>query len=430
MLKNSKERWKLLGVAAFTALNLVSCGWKEEPPIVMEKEPVILEIGVAQSQWKGAVDTLTEMYLAENPQVDEIRWNLISKRSYWDLMNMKLATGKLPDIMEVGAWEELEAWHSHLLPLDWFETMDGILPGLKEGGEYGEACYTAPVAIYGLGILYNMDLLKEAGWDRIPADRKELLSLCESLEKKGIYSFMNPYHDISSFAENSLLQMVSMKPNPKLYVQLMKKSNQKPIAEDLQWNAMMDFCDLTLLYGNRRPLQLDPDIARNYFYIQKYAMITNESSRSLIDMLEVNPQLPESISIGPFLFSEEEKDNRLLLDVVRLGVTSQCSHPEEAYKFLQWLITDEEALAYEKEFMGALPVTEKGCEKGLTAMAQAVYDSMNNQRTTGDIMGLLPMGLMEETGNCWASYMDGKLSREELFQVYETYWKQYTGQEY
>lgn len=430
MLEQSRKRLKLLGISAITVLSLVSCGCKEEPPVTEDRKPVILEIGVAESQWTGAVETLTEMYLSENPQVDDIHWNLISKRSYWDLMNMKLATGKLPDIMEVGAGEELSAWHSHLLPLDWFKSITGILPGLLEGGEYDTVCYTAPVAVYGLGILYNMDLLNEAGWNRVPVDRNELLSLCESLNEQGIYCFMNPYHDVSSFAENSILQMVSMKQNPKLYVQLMKKSNQKPITEDLQWNAMMDFCDLTLLYGNRRPLQLDPDIARNYFYIQKYAMITNESSRSLIDMLEVNPELLDSTSIGPFLFSEEEADNRLLLDVVRLGVTSQCEHPEEAYRFLQWLITDEKALAYEKEFMGALPVTEKGCEKGLTKMAQTVYDSMNNQRTTNDIMGLLPMGLMEATSNHWASYIDGKITREELFKVYETFWEQYAGQEY
>ncbi len=49
--------------------------------------------------------------------VDAINITQVSVQSYWSLMEMKLATGLMPDLMEIDEPYRLQQWKSHLLPL-------------------------------------------------------------------------------------------------------------------------------------------------------------------------------------------------------------------------------------------------------------------------------------------------------------------------
>ena len=197
------------------------------------KEPkgmVTLQVCIAESQWDQSIDGLTKLYLKEHPEIKDIEWILVRQNSYWDLMDMKLATGTLPDIMEAGAGEKLREWSVHLIQLDDLPVLTQMFPDVVEAGKIDGHYYSVPDAIYGMGILYNMELLKQAGWERVPRTKSQLKQLCEDLEKKDIFQFMNPYHEINTWVENGLLQMTALKPDPKLYIRRLKKNTQKPIV--------------------------------------------------------------------------------------------------------------------------------------------------------------------------------------------------------
>lgn len=423
------KKQRTMGIRVLALLTaccvLTACGFRQaeeiQPP--EKEEKIVLSICIAEAQWDDTIGELTELYLKSHPHIENIQWNLIQKTSYWDLMKMKLATGTLPDIMEVGVGAELEEWYPHLAKLDGMPVLDQIFPELLEEGKMEGHYYTVPQAIYGMGILYNSELLSQAGWDRLPQTKSELQALCQDLEEAGIYQFMNPYHEITTWVECGLLQMVSMKSNPKLYIRHLKRGNQKLISEDKEWSALLDFCDLTLEYGNRRPLQLNTSLARNYFYIGRYAMILNESARDLIGMREAGKGVDSAARIGPMLLSDEVEKNRLLMDTVRLGITAQSEHVQEAKEFLTWLISDEESLDYQKQQMGILPVIEEACDEGLSCMAQETYQYYLEGRMTDDLMGMLPLGVAESTSTAWAKYIAGEVSRDDLMNIYEEYWK-------
>lgn len=417
--RRKKVKFFLLLAACFL---LVGCTGKTEDA-VSPKEDVILSVCISEEQWNDAIGGLTRLYLKDHPEISDIQWTLVSKSTYWDLMKMKLATGKLPDIMEIGTGEELREWHSHLVPLDELPVLDGISQELLSQGIEDGRCYTIPQALYGRGILYNSELLSEAGWDRLPETYSELRSLCEMLEQKGINPFMNPYHEITTWVESGLLQMISMKRNPWLYLEHLKRANQKPLLEDKEWESLLDFCDLTLEYGNRRPLQLSTDLARNYFYIGRYAMFLNGSARDMAGMKKAGKGMENRAKIGPMLLSDNKDENLLLMDTVRLGITNQSEHIEEAKKFLTWLVSNEEAVEYQKKNMGILPAIEKLCINGLDSMANDTYQYWKEGKMTDDLMGALPLGAVEATSSEWARYIGGEIGREKLAEVYETYWK-------
>lgn len=396
------------------------------------KEPqgmVTLQVCIAESQWDQSIDGLTKLYLKEHPEIKDIEWILVRQNSYWDLMDMKLATGTLPDIMEAGAGEKLREWSAHLVQLDDLPVLTQMFPDVVEAGKIDGHYYSVPDAIYGMGILYNMELLKQAGWERVPRTKSQLKQLCEDLEKKDIFQFMNPYHEINTWVENGLLQMTALKPDPKLYIRRLKKNTQKPIVDDPDWQALFDFCDLTLEYGNRRPLQLDTDLARNYFYIGRYAMILNESARDLSGMKEAGQGVDQVTQIGPMLLSDNAEKNPLLMDTVRFGVTRNSKHQKEAKEFINWMSGDSGALAYQKENMGIMPVIASECQTGLCSMAKDTYEYYTRHKMTDDLMGYLPIGIAETTSEEWARYITGEIDRDELLAVYEKYWDDYSKQE-
>lgn len=424
--KNNRRGLRL----AVWGLMLLLSGCKGPKPEMIKDgskagEGAVLTICIAESQWDESVDGLTQLYLKSHPEVESIQWTLVQRDTYWDLMNMKLATGTLPDIMEVRAGEELKQWYPHLSELDDEPVLDQIFPELLKNGMAQGHCYTVPQAIYGMGILYNTELLKEAGWKRLPETRTELEELCRDLEKAGIGQLMNPYHEISTWVEWGLTQMISMKDQPGLYVEHLKRSNQKPIREDNEWRALLDFTDLTLRYGNRRLLQLDTDLARNYFYIGRYAMIVGESARAMDGMRRAGQGVDECVRIGPIALSDDREKNRLLMDVVRLGVTKKARYPREAREFLTWIISDEEALKYQKQVMGIVPVVEAGCCEGLVPIAEETYRYYREGRMTGELTGFLPREMTDATGKEWARYIAGEIGRDKLLRIYEEYWRTY-----
>ena len=414
--------------AVILSIGLFATGCTAKETVQTEEKPITLTICIAESQWDQTLDGLTELYLKEHPEIADIEWTLVRKSVYWDLMNMKLATGTLPDIMEVGVGEELTQWNSHLIPLDDLPVLDQIFQDVLETGKINQHCYSVPQSIYGVGILYNMELLRRAGWERVPRTKTQLKRLCRDLEQQDIFQVMNPYHEISTWVESGLLQMCALKPDPKLYIRRLKKNTQKPIMEDPDWQALLDFCDLTLEYGNRRPLQLDTDLARNYFYIGRYAMILNESARDLNGMKNAGRGVDRVTQIGPMLLSDDAADNRLLMDTVRLGVTEKSEHQKEAKEFINWMIGNTEALDYMTEHMGILPVIDSQCKEGLCTVAQDTYQYYKQRKVTDDLMGFLPIGMAEETSENWARYITGEISREELLSVYQIYWEEYSEQ--
>ena len=56
--------------------------------------------------------------------------------------------------------------------------------------------------------------------------------------------------------------------------------------------------------------------------------------------------------IGPMLLSDNKEENLLLMDTVRLGITNQSAHAEEAKEFLVWLVSSKEAVEYQKKEYG------------------------------------------------------------------------------
>lgn len=398
MKKNFRKTWLLAG-AACLALLFAGCARVDSPAVAeTAAAPVDLKICISNiNMSKESLDELSDFYLESHPEINSIKWEIVSDDSYYNLLKMNLASGQLPDIIMVNGSNELEEWSGHLITLNDTKAAASLNERVLEGSQWNSDYYSLPIMYEEVGILYNMEILESAGWDRIPVTFQELESLCEDVKAAQKKVFINSYMNTSKMIESGLMQMVSMKKHPELYMLVLEKNNQSRIANDTEWNELMDFYDLTLAYGNRRPLEISSDLARNYFAIGKYAMIVNESLDGFSHM-NLSREMKDKIEVGPLLLSDDEEKNKMQVKVIRLGITKDCSAPGEATAFLDWLADGD----------GDSPLRE--------IQRESLDRWLADDRTTIGMRRTVPSVMVEKMIPIWTRYISQEIPRDVFYE--------------
>ena len=147
---------RIVGVGMTVLLLVAAAGCRQQKaPDKGETEGIVLTISLPEAEWNGYTEELTKLYRQERPKVEDIRWNLVDRSMYEDLLGVNLVSQNLPDIISVGNQVPLTAWSEHLVPLDLEAEKEGISERIVSWGRVGESLYSLPVLIQGKGIFYN-----------------------------------------------------------------------------------------------------------------------------------------------------------------------------------------------------------------------------------------------------------------------------------
>lgn len=383
----------------------VGCSQKKE---AVPEDPILLTIAVPESEWEDYTKGLTALYQKRNPQIQQIQWELVDRSVYEEYLRVHLASQDLPDIIGLKDPSSILQWKDQLEILD-TDAQQGIPDQYTADGRLGGYVYAVPVILEAQGILYNSQLLKQAGWDRIPKTNQEFALLCRDLEEADIKPVINHYKEAFLGMEDPLFTHPSV-----------LKGGESG------WNAFADFLDLTRLYGNQNGLTTASDTAQDYFFIKRYAVLNNEGSW-LAPVIKKNaPDLEEQIWFGPVLLDEQEDLNCIQVNRLFLAVSNRSTHSEEAKKFLKWLTCSKEAETYLKQ-MGCLPVSDLGTESaaGLSPMAREVKAAVRSGRIVWAESDHLPAELKKQIIQLWGRYLSGELDRERVLAGLRSLWKEY-----
>ena len=428
-MKRGFNGWIL---AVSLVFGLTGCKGQNRKAEDMEKEPqVVLTVSLPLAEWGGYAEELAAMYQETHPEIKAIQWNLVDRSMYSGLLRVSLASRKMPDIIYVGFGCSMEEWKDHLLPLNDMEALTKLPNAYRNMGMLDGVIYSVPLQIQGIGIVYNRELLKQAGWDEIPGTMPEFSALCQRFEEMDMKPIMNHYKETLLTMGGNLFMLPAMsQDNPEAYMkELLTEGRQQEYEEN--WHALADFFDLTLKYVNRDSLTTGVSVARDYFFIQKYAMLNDEGSWLAPALKRNKPSLEERISIGCIPLYEEADRNRLPLEVQSLSIVKGGENQEEAKEVLNWLVSSKEASEYLKESMGCLPVMDMNNDslEGLSPLASQVKAMILDGETTLDVINCLPVELRNKSAELWGRYLTGDLSREEVLQDFQSLWKDYMNQE-
>lgn len=403
MRKNIKCGIILLLLAA-----TVGCGNTQTAEQQKERSKVTLTISLPEAEWSGYTEGLTALYQKTHPEIQDIKWNLVDRSMYSDLLNVSVASQNIPDMISVGYGDSLKLWKEQLVPLEESQFDQVFSKELLNKGKLKNTLYSIPVTVSARGILYNQRLLKEAGATNVPETRQEFQELCQRLEDAEIKPIMNHYKETLLTTTSQLF-----------WVQMEQKDREESV------NVLADFLDSTLLYGNRNALTTDGDTARNYFFIERYAMLNNEGTWMVPVLKKSAPELEKYVKIGPIPLYEEAEKNKFPIEILTLSVTKSSRHPEEAKEFLIWLSTSEDARDYLEGTMGILSVSGIQDERmdNLSPIASQIKLAALRGKAIYDSSFESSEEQKEKNGEIWGRYLTGEIDREQVMIQVQSLWQ-------
>ena len=405
------------------ALSLCSFAGAEAAP-----GSVNLTVFLALGQWTDNFDELVEAYKAENPQIGTIEGEFPSSSEYWNLLKSKLANDELPDIFGCGFGEQIAQWTDYLADLSDMDIVKELTPDQVAACSLdGKTVQVFPIYVEGWGILYNMRLLKEAGWAKTPETRAELEPLCKDLTAKGIRPFELHYAETSLSLTNHLgSTWVTNKANPLEYFAELKTGKDMDLANDPDLNDMLDYYDLVLQYGNENYIATDKWTGRNNFFLEQAAMVDDEGSWEIPNILNVNPPLADYVVQGLVPISNDAAKNRLQTATINAAISKNSANLEEAKKFLSWLCTSDTAQKWHQEKMGNIPALNSvEVLPELSILGVHVFDYMKAGKAHETMTPWTPDEVKTPIGEVWAKYVGRQIDRAEFFKEYQQIWVDY-----
>ncbi len=390
---------------------------------------VNLSIMLALGQWTDNFDELIEAYKAENPQIGTIEYEFPSSSTYWDLLKAKLASGEMPDIFGCGYGEQIANWTDYLADLSDMELVGKLSDSQRNDCSLdgGKTVQIMPIYVEGWGIIYNMRMLREVGWEKTPETRAELAELLEALKQAGYKPFMAHYAETSLALTNHLgSTWITNKEDPSAYFAELKSGKDMDLANDPDLNDMLDYYDLILQYCNEDYLSTDKWVGRNAFYLEEVAMEDDEGSWEIPNILNVNPPLADYVKQGLCPISNDAAKNKLQIATINAGIYKDGKNVDEAKKFLDWLITSDIAQTWHQAKMGNIPAhsfTEVKPE--LSCLGQDVFGYISSGKAVETRTPWTPDEVKDSIGEVWSLYVGRQIDRATFFEQYAQIWKDY-----
>lgn len=310
----------------------------------------------AEAYFDEVTEQFNEMYPNVTVQVQFIPWlsahqNLITA----------MAGGDAPDISEIGTtWNPEFAAMGALMNLDdvikeW-GLEDGWVPALEEVATYDDHLYGVPWYAGLRQLIYNEEILEEAGVD-VPTTYDELLDVGEEiLEKTDAYVY--PAIGVSQHFVLPTIwhfggELAVQEENDDGDLQWVSKVNEPKAVEAVEF--------YTDMYKNGYV----PEGALNWSVLETRQSFSQEDLAMTVDvapgvhaMISENPDLEEKIGIAPLPMGES---NPSFVGGSNLAIFEQSPHKELATEYVKLLISEENIREW-AQFTGFFPGTLEGLD--------------------------------------------------------------------
>lgn len=314
----------------------------------------IMETG-SPEEAEAYFDNVTEEFNETYPNV-KVNVQFIPWLSAHQNLITAMAGGSAPDISELGTtWNPEFAAMGALMNLDdvvseW-DLSDGWVPALEEVGTYDESLYGVPWYAGLRQLVYNKDILEEAGVE-VPTTYDELLEVGEQiLDKTDAYAY-----PAIGIAQHFVLptiwhfggELAVQEENDDGNLQWVSKVNEPEAVEAVE--------HYTNMYKNG----FVPDGALNWSVLDTRQAFAHEDLAMAIDvapgvnaMINENPDIEDKIGIAPLPMKD---NNASFVGGSNLAIFEQSQNKELAAEYVKLLVSENHIREW-AEFTGFFPGT-------------------------------------------------------------------------
>lgn len=283
-----------------------------------------------------AMQTLVEKFMEENPGV-EVEFISYSK-DYENLMKAKMAANDLPDVFATHGWS-VKRYAEYLLPLNDFAFVDNLSSASKDilSTENGDVL-TVPMNIEQTGIIYNKDILKQAGWDEVPRTFDEFLDCCEDVKALGVIPVYIAGKDTRQQA--NLMDLIA----PSMLIATDENYSEALYDGTFDWSNWERVSAFLVELKDRGFLNVDCNTADPIYLPEKLAfgevMFAFQGMQSITNAKDINPDANLSMMPIPAYL---DSDEQILIGGEResYGIWKDTPNLEIAKAFIEFISRPE-----------------------------------------------------------------------------------------
>ena len=412
---------------AMVATMLAGCGGKKEADSSDEGgsgSSGEIYMFISQPEYADAINTLIEEYKTVEPDVT-INYET-TQNDYPTLLKAKLNSGDTPDIFSSTSGKEIEVYKEYSYDLSDQPLMDSMLPAVADTMKdaNGEGVYGIAIKGNYFGLLYNMDLLEEAGVEKMPETVSELEDCVAKLNDAGITAFTDGYaewwvfkhiwqHYLAAAAENAGTTVAEL-------VAAFEKGEAKVADYPELYDNFFNFIDLAVQYGDDKPLETALENELAAYGSGEAAMVLGQGAWIEADSLAIDPEL--QVGFNGYPVTNDAAQCQIISGSDQaLHVYNESEALQATLDFVNWWYTSDYGIDWFTNVAGVVPP--------VATTEESTFEVIKQGSALEAEKGAAPLGICYSTdswhqvfGELMQSYIAGTADKDATCAAIEEQW--------
>lgn len=383
-------------------------------------EPAEIYMFIASPEYADAINELIAAYKEVKPNVT-INYET-TQNDYPTLLKAKINSGEIPDIFSSTSGKEIGVYLDYSKDLSdqpLAEAMsDPVKTVMKANGDEVHG-----LSIKGnfFGIVYNKAIFDEVGITAFPQTTSELKAACEKLQTAGYTPFTTGYAEWWVFKHVFQHFMNAAQPDDveglvKSFVAGEAKIKDYPEL----YNDFFDYIDLTIKYGDQKPLETDLSAEEAAFGSGQAAMVNGQGAWIEADVLEIDPEI--KIGFDGYPINEDAANCKVIAGADQaLRINKDSAVLNETLDFVNWWYTSDYGKSWFSEVAGVIPPIKDATTPD--------YEIIKQGNTFVEQEGAGALGVVYSTdsfhqafGEIMQGYIAGTYTKDQACEQIETKW--------
>lgn len=390
-----------------------------------ESKPVTINMFTASPEYTDAFNAYIKEYKQVKPNVTI---NLeIMQADYNTVLKSRIAAGSTPDVFQTTAGGDIDTFAEYSADLTNEPLAAAMTDAVRANMSSTDGKVLGlPVKGNLFTLIYNKELLDQAGVTTFPKTTAELDDAIAKLEAKGITPFANAYkewwvwkhvfqHFVNAAAQDAgvtsqelvsgfIAGDVKIKDYPALY------------------NNFFSFIDTTVEHGTDKPLERDSNAEVSDFASGKAAIMTGKGAWDEESIKKISPDI--KIGIAGYPVSDKPEQATIITGADQaLRINKDSAVVKETVEFFNWLYTSD----YGKNWFS-------GVAKVIPPIKDAPMPELDMPQQMNEILASEPSGDLsvnysldtfhQKFGEIMQAYIGGSKTKDQAVTEIEQAWVQ------
>ncbi|MFA9463157.1 MAG: ABC transporter substrate-binding protein [Velocimicrobium sp.] len=402
----------------------------DEDTVDTSSEPASINMFISSPEYADAINELIDAYKEVAPNVT-INYET-TQNDYPTLLKAKLNSGEVPDIFSSTSGKEIDVYREWSYDLSGQPLEETILPSVAssmQSTEEGGGLYGIAIKGNYFGMVYNKDMFSEAGITEFPSTVSAMKDACEKLSAAGYTPFTTGYsewwvfkhvwqHFLAAAAKNAGTDVGSL-------VKAFENGEAKVSDYPELYNNFFDFIDLTIKYGDAKPLETALENEESAFAGKKAAMVVGQGAWIEGDVTSINPDI--HIGFNGYPVTEDVSQCQIISGSDQaLHVYKDSKELQATLDFVNWWYTSDYGISWFTDVAGVVPP--------VTTTTESDFEIIKQGNELESTVGAAPLGVCYSTdswhqvfGELMQSYIVGSADKDTTCASIEKQWAEIEG---